>query len=107
MLLKAYRIRNDSCITCLHAVRSRQPGGGRCYSSDISFGFLKEASTCRIEAPLDISFDEPLCPRLLVVDFLKGRVASPFWPESVAMFRELWFVIRFKNGAYYLLNHFI
>ena len=54
MLLKAYRIRNDSCITCLYAVHSRQPGGGRCCSSDISFGFLKEASTCRIEAAGDI-----------------------------------------------------
>jgi hypothetical protein len=62
MLLTAYSIRNDSCITCLYAVRSRQPGGGRCCSSDISFGFLKEAARCRIEAGFDVSFQYPLRP---------------------------------------------
>src|SRR5438477_12610915 len=55
ILLKAYGIQNDSCITYLYAVRSRQLGGERCCSSDISRGFLKEVSTCRIEALRDIS----------------------------------------------------
>src|SRR6266436_10382883 len=73
MLLKAYRIRNDSCITCLYAVRSRQPGGGRCCSSDISFGFLKEASTCRIEDALDIG-----CPQVSISSVLQieGEVSD-------------------------------
>ena len=51
-------IRNDSCITCLHAVRSRQLGGERCCSSGMSYGFSKEASTCRIEVAPNISLDD-------------------------------------------------
>src|SRR5438552_3568718 len=49
----------DACITCLYAVRSRQPGGERCCSSDMSHGFLKEASTCRIEVSADICIHAP------------------------------------------------
>src|SRR2546427_730293 len=45
---------------CLYAVRSRQLGGERCCSSGMSYGFLKEASTCRTETPFDVAFDEPL-----------------------------------------------
>src|SRR2546429_9996840 len=32
---------------------------GCCCSSDISFGFLKEASICRIECAFDIGIDHP------------------------------------------------
>src|SRR5262245_48864414 len=78
---------------------------GRCCSSDISFGFLKEASTCRIEASLDVPFDEPFGPCPRVVDFGQGRLASPFRSESVAVSRELWFIIGFQYGAYYVLYH--
>src|SRR6266446_78848 len=78
MLLKAYRIRNDSCITCLYAVHSRQPGGGRCCSSDISFGFLKEASTCRIEEALDVRFhDEAIGPKLEGPSKVSDRIQGP------------------------------
>ena len=56
ILLKAYGIQNDACITYLYAVRSRQLGGERCCSSDISRGFLKEVATCRIETRADIAF---------------------------------------------------
>ena len=52
-------IQNDSCITCLYAVCSRQLGEERCCSSGMSYGFLKEASICRIEATYDIAFDHP------------------------------------------------
>ena len=99
ILLKAYGIQNDSCITYLYAVRSRQLGGGRCCSSDISRGFLKEVSTCRIETTLDVSFDEPLgaCPGL--ADLVQRRVASPVRSETVAMGGELWFIIRFDPAC--------
>ena len=60
-----------------------------------------------IKTPFDISFDEPFGPLPYFVYFGKGRLASPFRSESVAVFRELWFVVRFQNGSYYLLNHFI
>src|SRR5262249_13542235 len=52
-------MRNDSCMTYLDAVVSRQPGGGRCCSSGMSHGFSKEASRCRIEARLDVGFHHP------------------------------------------------
>src|SRR5215475_13295049 len=45
---------NDSCTTCLYAIRPRQSGRGRCCSSGRSYGFLKEASTCRIEVEYGI-----------------------------------------------------
>ncbi len=54
LLLRAYSYTDDSCIICLYAVRSRQPGEGRYCSSDMSYGFLKEASRCVIEAAGDI-----------------------------------------------------
>src|SRR5881296_685679 len=107
MLLKAYRIRNDSCITCLYAVHSRQPGGGRCCSSDISFGFLKEASTCRIETPFAVAFDAPLGPLPDLVELFQGRVASPFRSASVAMFGAWWCIGGFQEGAYDVLHHFL
>src|SRR5215813_2364718 len=73
----------------------------------MSYGFLKEASTCRIEASFDVAFDEPLgaCPGL--ADLVQGRVASPVRSEAVAMGGELWFIIRFEDGAYDVLHHFI
>ena len=46
-----------------------------------------------IETTLDVSFDEPFGPLPDLLDFDKGRMASPFRSESVAVFRELWFVI--------------
>ena len=86
MLLKAYRIRNDSCITCLYAVHSRQPGGGRCCSSDISFGFLKEASTCRIEAFRDIQFERILRPKPDGgKDGADGLMAGPAWAKALGV----------------------
>jgi len=62
---------------------------------------------CSVETTLDVSFDEPFGPLPDLLDFDKGRMASPFRSESVAVFRELWFVIRLQDGPYYLLNHFI
>src|SRR5678815_1437985 len=50
-------MRNDSCMTYLYAVVSRQPGGGRCCSSGMSHGFSKEASRCRIETAGDIGIE--------------------------------------------------
>ena len=69
--------------------------------------YLKEASRCTIQAAFDVAFDEPLgtCPGL--ADLVQGRVASPFRSESVAVCGELWFIIGFQNGAYYVLYHFI
>src|SRR5712691_5112228 len=52
-------MRNDSCMTYLYAVVSRQPGGGRCCSSGMSHGFSKEASRCRIEASTHICVHTP------------------------------------------------
>ena len=78
-------MQNESCIICRYAVRSRQLGGERCCSSGMSSGFLKEASTCRIEATLDVPFDEPLGPLPYMMDFDEGRVASPFRSESVTV----------------------
>src|SRR6266581_2820116 len=46
---------------------------GRCCSSDISFGFLKEASICRIEEALDISLYQVAIPSVLEV---KGEVSD-------------------------------
>src|SRR6266487_5528279 len=66
-------IRNDSFLTCLHAVRSRQLGGERCCSSGMSYGFLKEASTCRIEEACDIRFYQGAIPSVLAVE---GEVAD-------------------------------
>ena len=48
-------------------------------------GFLKEASTCRIETTLDVSFDEPFGPQPCLMDFYEGRLASPFWSETVTV----------------------
>jgi hypothetical protein len=60
-----------------------------------------------IQTTLDVSFDKPCGPLPYVMYVYEGRLASPFRSESVAMFRKLWFVVRFQNGPYYLLNHFI
>src|SRR6266536_6726537 len=96
----------DACITCLYALRSRQPGGERCCSSDMSHGFLKEASTCRIEATLDVSFDEPFGPVPGIMDFCQGRLASPFRSETMAVVRKLGLIVGFQDRTDYILNHF-
>src|SRR6266702_5150918 len=98
-------IRNDSFLTCLHAVRSRQLGGERCCSSGMSYGFLKEASICRIEATLDVSFDEPFGTVPCVMDFCHSRLASPFRSETMAVVRKLWLIVGFQDGTDYILNH--
>src|SRR4029450_9509356 len=38
---------------------SSPAGGGRCCSSGMSYGFLKEASTCRIEKSTHIGIHDP------------------------------------------------
>ena len=48
-------------------------------------GFLKEASTCRIETSFDVSFNKPFSPYPNVMDFGEGCLASPFRSESVAV----------------------
>src|SRR6266571_1332923 len=76
----------DACITCLYAVRSRQPGGERCCSSDMSHGFLKEASTCRIEAGFDVSFEYPLWSGAIRehrCTLLHGVGATSFLPKPI------------------------
>ena len=62
--------------------------------------YWKEASRCTIQTTFDVSFDEPLGSFPCLMDIDKGRVASLFWSESVAVSRELWFVIGFQDGAY-------
>jgi hypothetical protein len=59
-----------------------------------------------LETTFDVSFDEPLGSFPCLMDIDKGRVASLFWSESVAVSRELWFVIGFQDGAYDVLHHF-
>jgi hypothetical protein len=68
--------------------------------------YLKEASRCTIQTTFDVSFDEPLGSFPCLMDIDKGRVASLVRSESVAVSRELWFVIGFQNGAYDVLYHF-
>src|SRR5882762_2460691 len=68
-------------------------------------GFLKEASTCRIETTLDVSFNEPFGPVPCIMDFCQGRLASPSWSEPVTVLGKLWFIVCLKNGSYYILNH--
>jgi hypothetical protein len=97
-LLRACSIRNDSCITCLYAVGSRQPVGGRCGSSGISFGFSKEASRCRIEAGLDVPFQYPLrsgAVREHRCALLHGISTTPFLPKPV----RVWVGERFGDGV--------
>ena len=71
------------------------------------YGFLKEASTCRIETTLDVSFDKPFSPYPKIVNFGEGRLASPVWSEAVTVVRELWFIIGFQYGAYYIFHYLI
>src|SRR5262249_20132632 len=66
-------MRNDSCMTYLDAVVSRQPGGGRCCSSGMSHGFSKEASRCRIEEALDIGLYQIAISSVLQIE---GEVAD-------------------------------
>ena len=45
-----------------------------CHASPLAYmvgphGFLKEASTCRIETTLDVPFDEPFGPYPIIMDF--------------------------------------
>jgi hypothetical protein len=47
--------------------------GERCCSSGMSYGFLKEASTCRIEEAFDISLYQVTIPSVLEVE---GEVAD-------------------------------
>ena len=60
-----------------------------------------------IQAPLDISFDEPLCSSPVFVDAVEGGVASLVRSESVGAFRELWVVVGFQDGPYYFLNYLV
>jgi hypothetical protein len=69
---------------------------GRCCPSGMSHGFLKEASTGRIEAGLDVPFDEPFGPCPGFVYLGEGRMASPLRSETVGSVRKLGFVICFK-----------
>jgi len=60
-----------------------------------------------IETSFDVAFDEPLSPYPHVVYFGEGRLASPLRSASVAVLRAWWFVVRFQDGSYYFLNHFL
>src|SRR5438128_3543834 len=109
MLLKAYRIRNDSCITYLYAVHSRQPGGGRCCSSDISFGFLKEASTCRIEVSFDVRFYHIVVrAKLQMTGEVSHRISCPnLLPVTVATRQKVWFIDGVEDTGYCHLEEFV
>ena len=81
-------MRNDSCMTYLYAVVSRQPGGGRCCSSGMSHGFSKEASRCRIEAGFDVPFQDPcwhVSPEEYSVALGYGVRTAAFLSEPVRM----------------------
>src|SRR6266704_2227076 len=89
-------IRNDSFLTCLHAVRSRQLGGERCCSSGMSYGFLKEASTCRIEAFRDINFQRILRSIPDLIEDRSNRIPTrATWAKAIGMRRELGFPFGF------------
>src|SRR6266568_7138408 len=91
-------IRNDSFLTCLHAVRSRQLGGERCCSSGMSYGFLKEASTCRIEAFRDIELERVLRPKPdTVEERSNGIVAGASRAKAIGMRRQLGFPFGFQG----------
>jgi len=51
----------------------------------MSYGFLKEASTCRIEAAFYICFEDIFLPVYSYVDLLDGIMASPSWSEAIAV----------------------
>src|SRR5262249_12577594 len=60
-----------------------------------------------VEASFDVAFDKPFRPYPHVMYCGEGRLASPVRSEAVAVFRELSFVVRFQDGSYYFLYHFI
>src|SRR5712691_7027878 len=90
-------MRNDSCMTYLYAVVSRQPGGGRCCSSGMSHGFSKEASRCRIETGSDVALQDPLRGMLSgqPIEALFDRIrGGALCPEAI----RVWVAARFRNG---------
>src|SRR5919108_4280740 len=87
-------------LTCLYAVRSRQLGGERCCSSDMSYGFLKEASRCRIETFGDVNFEHVLGPKgHPVEDGFNGIPTRTSGAKAIGMRRELRFPCGFQGLA--------
>jgi hypothetical protein len=60
-----------------------------------------------VEAPLDITLDEPLGPCTVMGDVAKGGVASTLGSEAMAMRGKLRLVIRFQQEAHYFLQQLV
>jgi len=67
----------------------------------MSSGFLKEASTCRIEVACYVAFDDPLIGPSLSSQFVTktgyGVIGAAVWPESIGMDTEVCLPYRFQN----------
>src|SRR5262249_34408938 len=62
---------------------------GRCCPSGMSYGFSKEASTCRIEAAGDVGIQNPLCGLAdALPDCVDGVPAPSAWSKAVAVWLE-------------------
>src|SRR5215467_3531566 len=67
---------------------------GRCCPSGMSYGFSKEASTCRIEAGFDVPLQAPcwhVCPEKYPVALGYSVRTTAFLPEPVRMCIRLCF----------------
>src|SRR5262245_61023478 len=76
----------------------------------MSSGFLKEASTCRIEVACYVAFYHPLVTLCTVagesVSYeCDGIIGAPVWPESIGVFAKVCFPYRFQGHAKGFLYH--
>src|SRR5712692_10894420 len=72
-------------------------------------GFLKEASTCRIEAALNICFHNiAVSPTLQGVPQISSRIlGTPLWAVAIAAWQEVFFEDRAQNQCYCDLQELI
>src|SRR5262249_31079600 len=60
-----------------------------------------------VEAPLDVTFDEPLRTRPEAEEVAECRVTPPPRPEAVGPVAELRLVIRVQDGPHHLLQQLV
>ena len=82
---------------------------GRCCPSGMSHGFLKEASTGRIEVVLDVDLESPAAPHAhhLLPQGVEGVVRGAPWAEAIGAVKKILLVDGVKHHGDRPLEHLI